>query len=300
MLTLSAIIPTKNRPDDLRAAVVSILAQTSQATEIIVIDQSESTASRDIVEGQLAGSEQPRLVYVHDRSVSGLVDAKRLAVERASSEIVAFLEDDVVLEADYFAQLRAGFDQRPDMDGCGGVITNSPRTSRLFVALQGVFLRGIFKDPRTRIFAALPAGGDLIRCDVLSGGVSAWRAQVFDTVKFDTRNGFHMFEDMEFSTRVVEALGHRLYINPRARLAHYGSPVNRDVHGSRQFRKLAEAAVFFRKRRHWPGAVSGLLMGGVWWFGEALFRSAQLRSPGPVRGFWRGLLEGLRRPLAGD
>ena len=80
----------------------------------------------------------------------------------------------------------------------------------------------------------------MIRCDVLSGGLSCWRRRLFEVVEFDTTNGFFMLEDIEFSTRVVRAMGHHLYINPQARLEHHCSPVNRDRHGTRQRRKMIE------------------------------------------------------------
>lgn len=297
-MTLSAVIPTKNRPADLQRAVASILAQTRGPDELIIVDQSEGSESRELVEKMFAGNKSTRLVYLHDTTVSGLVEAKSVAAARAVCDIVAFLEDDVVLEPDYAEWMLWGFERQPDMCGCGGVITNPERTSSVYVLLHGLFLRGIFRDPRARIVWTLqPDATELIPCDVISGGLSAWPAHVLRTVHFDTSNGFHMFEDMEFATRVVKALGHRLFINPRARLAHYASAVNRDLHGARQRRKMAEAIIFYRKRRQWRGAVSGLTMGAVWWFGEALMQSVRLRTVGPLRGYFRGTLDGWRRPL---
>lgn len=297
-LTLSAVIPTRNRPDDLSNAVRSVLAQTHVPDELIIVDQSPGDESEIAIRALFVGSERTCLVYVHDATVAGLVDAKRTGTSRASCEIVCFLEDDVVLEPGYLAAVARGFQTQRDMWGCGGVITNPPVSSPLYVAARSIFLRGIFRDPRPQIFVDAAADADqLIPCDVLSGGVSSWRRQVFDTVQFDTKNGFFMFEDMEFATRVVKALGHHLYVNPQARLAHYGSPVNRDVHGTRQRRKLSEALIFYKKRTEWDGAKVGLVMGMAWWFGEALLQTVRNRSMGPLRGYCLGILEGLRRPL---
>lgn len=299
MLKISAVIPTKNRQADLRLAVESILAQLRPPDELIIIDQSDTTQSQVMVEGLCAGHQGMRLIYVYDRSVTGLVDAKRVGVERSSGDIISFLEDDVVLEPEYFEGVEWAFVSRPDCLGCGGVITNPPRSSGVYVALQRIFLRGIFDDPRLDAFAEAERRPDtLVPCAVVSGGVSSWRRSVFETVRFDVANGFHFFEDMEFATRVVRALGPHLYINPRARLAHYGSPVNRERNGRRQQRKMAEALVFYRKRRDWPGAASGMTLGALWWFVEAAWQSARLRSVGPVSGFFRGITEGRRRSLA--
>jgi GT2 family glycosyltransferase len=169
----------------------------------------------------------------------------------------------------------------------------------VYIALQRVFLCGIFDDPRLDAFAMAERRPDaLVPCTVVSGGVSSWRRSVFERVQFDVANKFHFFEDMEFATRVVRTLGSHIYINPRARLAHYGSPVNRDVNGFRQQRKMAEALVFYRKRQTWDGARTGILMGATWWLGEALWQCVRARSAAPLRGYFAGIAEGRRRPLA--
>jgi len=297
-LTLSAVIPTRNRAADLCVAVESLLRQTRPPDELIIVDQSPGDESVTRVHALFSGVTVIRLLYIHDTTVSGLVDAKRVGSGRATGDIVCFLEDDVVLEAEYLAQIATAFEARPDMWGCSGVITNLPHTSPLYIALHRLFFRGIFRDPRVAVsVTALRASGPLIRCDVLSGGLSAWRREVFARIPFDTSNHFFMFEDMEFSTRVVRAFGPHLYVNPGARLEHKGSPVNRDDQGVRQRRKLTEAVTFYKKRRDWPGALTGLLGVMCWSLGEAVQRAATVRSAAPVAGYFRGVIDGFQRPL---
>jgi GT2 family glycosyltransferase len=298
-LTISAVIPTRNRRDDLGNAVASVLSQTRPPDELIVVDQSPGDESATLVHELFGGKTQTRLVYIHDTSVTGLVDAKRVGSARATCDLVSFLEDDVILEPDYMEQLESGFQARPGMQGCSGVITNHPRASPFYVLGHALFFRGIFRDPRVRLTrASLQGATALMPSDVLSGGVSCWRRQVFDHVQFDTANGFHLLEDMEFSTRVVRVMGHHLFINPRARLLHLGSAVNRDLHGTRQRRKMVEALTFYKKRRQWPGALHGLLIVMTWWLGEACLQTLRLRSTGPLRGYVHGVVDGARRPLA--
>ena len=299
MPSLSAVIPTRNRPADLCKAVESVRRQTRPADELIVIDQSPGSESATMVQAMFAGEQRTRLVYVHDATITGLVDAKRVAVSRAAGEIICFLEDDVVLEDDYLAQIEAGFREQPDMQGCSGVITNLPQSSPLYVTLHSVFFQGIFHDPRIRIFSQASRGvRELICCDVMSGGLSAWRRGVFAQVPFDTRNGLFMLEDIDFSTRIVKVFGHCLYVNPRARLAHYWSAVNRDMQAIRQRRKLSEGIMYYKKRRDWPGARRGVLMAMVWWLGDALLYSVRIRSVAPLAGYVRGVIDGIRNPLA--
>jgi GT2 family glycosyltransferase len=297
-LTTAAVIPTRNRPADLAQAVRSIIDQTKPPEELIIVDQSSDDDSKNAVRALCVGNRYTELIYIHDPQIAGLVDAKRVGSARSRSDIVCFLEDDVVLEPNYIAAITSAYIECPAMVGCGGVITNPPASSSLYLAAHRFFFRGIFRDPRPAVFANAELTRDrLIRCDVLSGGVSSWRREVFEKVHFDTRNGLHMFEDMDFATRVVRTFGHHLYVNPLARLAHYGSPLNRDVHGARQRRKVSEAIIFYKKRRDWSGATVGLAMGLTWWFAEAAFQAVKNRSSGPLLGYCRGALDGVRRPV---
>lgn len=278
-----------------------MLAQVRPPDELLILDQSGTDDSVDRVRAIFPSDAPTRLRHIHDTSITGLVDAKRVGSTLATGDIVCFLEDDVVLEPEYFAAIVDGFARVPDMVGCSGIMTNPPKSSPLYVRLHRLFFRGIFDDPRVSITAAaLARSHDLVRCDILSGGLSCWKRDVFTHVQFDAANGFFMLEDMEFATRVVRRLGSHLYINPKARLAHYGSPVNRDVHGARQQRKTTEAMVFYRKRRDWPGAVTGLGLALTWWLGEALLQAIRLRSPGPLLGYVRGVARGARQPIHAD
>jgi GT2 family glycosyltransferase len=132
---------------------------------------------------------------------------------------------------------------------------------------------------------------------MLSGGLSAWRREVFKVVPFDVLNGFHMFEDIDFSTRVARHFGARLYINPNARLEHHCSPINREILGPRQRRKLTECIVYYKKRRDWPGATFALpwlLLGMLM---EAVLQSYSARSLGPLQGYFSGLRDGFTKKV---
>lgn len=297
-LVISAAIPTRNRPADLVVAVQSVLDQTRPPDELLIIDQSPADESFRRVSAMFDATTPTRLVYVHDPSIAGLVFAKRAAVERASGAVISFLEDDIVLEPAYFAEIEAGFQARPLMCGCSGVITNLPSSSKLYVTLNSLFFRGIFRDPRIRIFTGQASTTDaLIRCDILSGGLSSWRRRVFEYVSFDTDNGFFMLEDIEFSTRVVRAFGNCLFVNTRARLAHNSSPINRDVQMNLQRRRLIEAISYYKKRRGWPGARIGLLAAALWWLGDAIGSALRFRSPSALLGYVRGAIDGVRKTV---
>ena len=106
-----------------------------------------------------------------------------------------------------------------------------------------------------------------------------------------------MYEDVDFSTRVVSQLGRRLFINPKARLAHYCSPINRDFLGARQRRKLIECITYYKKRSKWKGANISFLWLLIGLFLEAIYQSFSARSVEVLKGFFSGLVEGFRKKI---
>ena len=295
---LTAVIPTRNRPDDLPKAVASVCAQTRLPDELIIVDQSSGNASREHVSSVMVGIDSIKLVYIHDTSILGLVDAKRVASEWAGGDIVCFLEDDVVLESDYFEQIELGFVSHPAMIGCCGIISNAPKQVAGYTIFFKLFHRGIFFDRRVGLHGSFSGrGNELVASEMLSGGSSAWRREVFSAVSFDVENGLHMSEDVDFSTRVARRFPGQLFINPNARLAHYCSPVNRETLGPRQRRKLTECIIYYKKRREWSGSTVALpwLLFGM--FLEGLLESYSVRSLDPVLGYFLGLFDGFKKKI---
>jgi len=293
---LTAIIPTRNRPKDLLNAIRSLCSQSRLPDELIVIDQSIDNLSVSAIKSLMRQFKQIKLIYLHDSKILGLLDAKRVGVDHASGEIICFLEDDIVLESDYIEQVELGFLKNPNMIGCCGIITNPPTANFLYKTIFNIFHRGIFKDKRIEVHGNYSGrNNNLIKSNMLSGGASAWRREVFDNVEFDVANGFHMFEDIDFSTRVSCHYGNRLFINPNARLAHYCSPLNRDLLGARERRKLTECFTYYRKRKDWPNATIPfywLLLGMLL---QVIFQSFLSKSFKPIQGYLLGLRDGSKK-----
>jgi len=294
--TISAIIPTKNRPIDLTKSVMSVLRQSQPPDEIIIVDQSAGKESLNIITAVLNSVLNIKLKYIHDPTISGLVEAKDISVKYASGNIICFLEDDIVLDPFYLEQIKIGFSCNLEMIGCCGVITNPVYTSKIYILLHKVFHQGIFYDERLSYFHDYTGfGHPLIPSSMISGGMSAWRREIFNFVNFDLSSGFHMYEDIDFSTRVEKYFGPHLYINPNARLAHYCSPINRSTGGSSQRQKVKESITYFKKRRTVnlaKVAICWLLIGLLF---ESIAKSILNRSLGVLQGYILGVKDGFFR-----
>lgn len=300
-MKITVIIPTKNRPKDLIKAVASIIAQTRLPDEMILVDQSDSDASRpEILAMVKTGGNALHLNHIYDPRISGLVDAKRVGVSSAGGDIVCFLEDDVVLEPDYVAQMENAFLEHPEMMGCCGVMTNLPELPPNYVRFFHLFHRGVFHDDRVGVHGHHVERDALIPSRYLSGGTSAFRKTVFEKIPFDVANGFFMLEDIDFSVRALRAYGPCFFINTGARLAHYMSPTNRAVLGNKYRRKLREYLVFYKKHGSGIVQLANLLwlLVGLWV--EAMRTSLRARDISPLAGYLRGVWDGLRWKVRGE
>jgi len=255
-LKISAIIPTKNRLQDLIVAFNSISKQSRPPDELIIVDQSSSPISQTII-ASLRNSlpATSELNYIYNTCISGLVEAKHVGVSHASGDILCFFEDDIVLELDYIYEIELSFLNLASILGASGVVTNTPVSSPAYVFFHELFHRGLFKDPRPRVYSNIMRLNtkflhtNLISTNLLSGGLSSWKRHVFERVPFYLRSGFHMLEDKDFSIRVCNEYGPCLFINPSARLTHNFAPAGRDSVGRREMRKTQEYFIFYMKHR---------------------------------------------------
>ena len=301
MNRISTIIPTLNRPVDLVSAVTSILEQKHQPDELIVVDQSVGEQSYKAVKDIYSTFDVvPKLVYLHEPKVSGLIEAKQRGVEVAKGDIISFLEDDIVLHPKYFENVTSTFTNNQKILGCCGVVSNV-QSGYIYEYLFRLFHRGIFHDARLNAGKIRDCNGDgvLIASRYLSGGISCYRKKVFESVKFDTLNDFFMLEDIDFSTRAADFFGDEyFFISTRLCLEHNMSPLNRLKLHARWQRKLREYVIFYKKHHLKSFSFMNLAWLLIGLLGESIVLSILSKSFGPFLGFISGFLAGIRQKVA--
>jgi|GEM_PF-1046060 len=111
---VSVIIPTFNRPAFLEEAVLSVLAQSYPAREIIIIDDGSDARFRDRI------NDVTRLgarVFLHRLpSHRGASAARNVGLEKAQGEYVLFLDDDDLIHPNMLESNLAVFKQDPGTD----------------------------------------------------------------------------------------------------------------------------------------------------------------------------------------
>lgn len=90
MISVSVVIPTHKRPALLKRAIQSVLDQTLQPMEIIIVDDASCAESEAIVKG----FSNDLLRYIHNEDGQGASSSRNLGVRSANGDFIAFLDDD--------------------------------------------------------------------------------------------------------------------------------------------------------------------------------------------------------------
>ncbi|MGK4569275.1 glycosyltransferase family 2 protein [Flavobacterium sp. 3HN19-14] len=217
--------------------------------EILIIDGSHDDKTEKILSENQFENLQYFLVPPEHR---GLTKQRNYGIERVSktSEIVCFLDDDTVLETNYFEEIIKAYQIYPEALGVGGYIIEDA-TGYEFIGenyrpkINEFYFDGWKRPDGSRFVARkkfkldsdqppgfstafshgrsvgfLPPSGKIYEAEQLMGGVSSFRKKVFETIRFSTYfEGYGLYEDADFSIRLAKT--GKLYLNTAARLHHY-------------------------------------------------------------------------------
>jgi len=247
-MTFSVVIPTKNRPKELNKFINSLINQSKMPDQIIIIDQSKKDLCEKEKISKLLFNRNLNLTYIHDESINGLVEAKNHSLEYNNCEIISFFDDDIILMEDYFEKIEIAFSNNKKILGANGYIINHPKQRFLKYLFFSLTHIGLFKDNRNSLYREKI--NQPTKLNVISGGISSWKCQIFEKVKFDLQNHFHEFEDIEFSVRFRKYFPNSIYLIPDAKLYHFHS-INR-INEHLRIKNIAfEAIKFFKKNKNY-------------------------------------------------
>ncbi len=302
--SISVIVPTKDRPQDLVRCLDSVLNQTLQPDEIIIVDASKT----DMFNSALItrANEKVRTIYL--RTAAGLTHQKNTGVEASSGDIVFFLDDDTILEKDFIKEIVNIFDhnqERKVAGVCGKIITPKKQDVWLlrFILISViqvvqkiisiVFLLRKKGDGTFRAsgFPNYPyITSKVKRVEFLCGGLTGWRREILIEFKFDENlNGYSYYEDVDFSYRVS-----RKYENiftPYAKALHNVSLVARIDAATRKKMMIDNSHYLFKKNLpqtlkhklafYW--SIIGLCLSGT-------LQAVVTRNMGALKGLIAGLV----------
>lgn len=234
--TITVIICTRNRLDDFRETLTSLLKQKRLPDELVVVDSSDTNSLEEYLKTVIL---PVSLKYIHSKP--GLTLQRNIGVRDSSGDLICFFDDDTELNENYLARVEAVFMQNePGLGAVGGRLENlfgdQPMTLRfriermIFGMLRFVFGLDDYGSGRFRLSGMATFPHHLMKpryIDCLSGGLMSFRREVLQNVQFDEGlPGYGLMEDWSISKSVMDA-GYKTYYEPSASLIHKESPQNR-------------------------------------------------------------------------
>jgi GT2 family glycosyltransferase len=252
-LSLSVAVCTRNRPAELARCLASLLASSDRPDEILIVDNApDSETTRKVV------SQFPGVRYLCERR-RGLSAARNAALAGARGDIVAFADDDVVVDRDWTGRMRRCFTD-PKVAVATGLVLPAELDTPAQVMFEESF-QFFHQGYRRRHFdgnylTALRTKGVPV-WDIGAGANMAVRRLVFEAgQQFDARLGPGVFggcgEDSEFWYRLLTE-GWSCVYEPSAFVYHYHRRELRDLRRQvRQYMQGHVAALLlqFAKHRH--------------------------------------------------
>ena len=218
------MVPTKDRPDDLRRLFKSILDQTRAPDEVIIVDGSDHPI-KDVLD------EFPTLpfTYIPVRPPS-LPKQRNVGINSLTEDVdwAGFLDDDLVLMDTALEKIEQFIGASDDglLRGVGLKIVNQPH------AKAGLYNRAFLlsnqsgKMTRSGFASEIPAVGASIEVDWIYGGATFRRTDVFSEFSFDEWfKGTGYLEDVDFSYGVSRK--YKLKVCAEAECLHLSHPIRR-------------------------------------------------------------------------
>ena len=226
-MEIEVIIATRNRRNDLLKTLDSISQQIERPSKIIVVDSSDDELDQSPIKRKF---EQIKVDFKIIRSLPGLTYQRNVGLGQIEKDIIVFLDDDVLLEKDYFKKIKMVFENNGRIGGATGKIKNAIYKPSL-----------LSKIIRKMFFMAYPGRGEVLPsgcgCYInytldtsfpvqwLSGCNMAYRKEVFNELSFDENLAVYACEDLDFSYRVSKRFD-MVYV-PDAALDHCLTPASR-------------------------------------------------------------------------
>jgi glycosyltransferase involved in cell wall biosynthesis len=241
MPSVSVVVATKNREEQLRSVSLPSLARQQDASwfEVIVWDASDNDKSQILVTEFAA--QNPRLTIRYFKAPRvGLARQRNDAVKEAQGDVVFFIDDDSEISPDGIRSLARLFADDPQIaGGCLPLDYNFPAgTTPAFLRVQGSgpaawFVKGYYQlfEPAKKAsgyYPPVPPTRSSI--NYLFGCDMAYRREIFATHRFEERlqrfSNYVICDDLIFS-RVLMQEGRRVGVAREGYVIHRAAPGGR-------------------------------------------------------------------------
>jgi GT2 family glycosyltransferase len=294
---ITVAVCTRDRTDDLRICLASLARLQYPALDVLVVDNAPTSDATE----RLVRTHHPQVRYVKEPR-PGLNWARNRAILEAHGEIIAYADDDVVVDANWTMALARVFSENPNVMAVTGLVAPHSLDTEaeiLFERYGGFgqgFMRRYYHGGMQHHHGAGKFG---------TGANMAYRRQVFQKIglfdpALDVGTVTNGGGDLEMFFRVLQE-GHTLLYEPGA-LVYHRHRRDRDLlktqltnHGIGCFSFMVRSALTYKRERR------GFLKMALWWWRWILRRGAEALCrphhfpPDMIRAEMKGALLGLTR-----
>ncbi len=214
---LAVVVPTKDRPSQVRKLLTSLAAQSVRPGSVIVVDHG-GNAEPVIAEFK----ERLKVTYIQSL-VAGQIYQRNIGIDAACSDyrLVGFLDDDLVFEPDALECMIEFWNKAADNTaGVGFNIINCP-PFRFSPVLGLLFLSSPTpgKVLKSGYNASIQHLAEDVRTEWLGGGYTVWSAEILRKFRQDElRTRWAIGEDLRFSYPIGKEFP--LFVCSRAKVRH--------------------------------------------------------------------------------
>ena len=239
-MQVSVIIPTYNRIKDVEECLGSIVPQTVLPSEVIIVDDSNNNEVENLIEHRRDELKEKDidLRYIRNERERSLTIARNIGIENAISDVILFLDSDVIIDVNYIKEILKVYKENPDAMGVQGLIQRK-KEKRLIHTFIDIFNRlfYIYLDEKNKCRLSPSLGvsfpsfvDEIINCEWLSGANQSYKKGILEEFKFDENlKKYSQGEDIDMSYRIFKKYPRSLFMTPYARLIHNTSQEGRHL-----------------------------------------------------------------------
>lgn len=253
-MNFSVIIPTYNRPKDLNVCLESILNQSVLPDEVLVIDDGDLESEYINKVEEKFDNKNIKLVYHkknHEVHPRGSSESRNVGVDLVSNDIFFILDDDLILDNDFFEKVMNvwGGNVDENLIGVGGVIKNNRGklwVEELYNKVFGLSSKKSWDVNRVAFQSWDDRIEDQKKGYYVHGGVCSYnRSLIKELGGFSTFSGGRTaLEDVDLCLRAKNK-GYHFLIEPKAKVIHNHSSESREDSFMIGYKEMVNRKVIF-------------------------------------------------------
>jgi len=296
-LTISVVICTLNNLEGIEKCITSITLQTLKPDEVIIVHGNIDREMEESITKRIQPILQSNLITLkYIKTIRSLIIQRNIGIDNASSDVIIFLDDDVILDKNYFYYLLEAYQSKwgESLGGIQGTIIESlgDKPWHPKEVYKKIFLLSTMTGSGRLLPSVNPSfcgnPKEIKKVAIFNGCMMSFRRDVLLENRFDTNlKEFWACDDIELSYRISRK--YHLYQTPFAQLHHMPSSLSYEGHI-----KIARMFVFNRFyvfRVYFSNSKINWLL--FFWsnIGELfyrIFQSIKIRHSGTLTGFLEG------------